>query len=84
VKDGPADNASPLSRLFVGVGADLTSQQGGNHTRIPPPRTQQQRNRDALKRLEHDTDAWVATAQEGSGIPYLVPLSSFGTAPSCW
>jgi hypothetical protein len=28
-----------------------------------------------LKRLEHDTDAWVATAQEGSGTPYLVPLS---------
>jgi hypothetical protein len=39
------------------------------------PRTRQQRKRDALKRLEHDTDAWVATAQEGSGGPYLVPLS---------
>jgi Pyridoxamine 5'-phosphate oxidase len=41
----------------------------------PPPRTQQQRKQDALKRLEQDTDAWVATAEVGSGTPYLVPLS---------
>lgn len=41
----------------------------------PPPRTQQQRKREALKRLEQDTDAWVATAEVGSGTPYLVPLS---------
>lgn len=41
----------------------------------PPPRTQQQRKQDALDRLEHDTDAWVATADGGSGTPYLVPLS---------
>jgi hypothetical protein len=40
----------------------------------PPPRTRQQRKRDALHRLEHDTDAWVATA-DGGGTPYLVPLS---------
>jgi hypothetical protein len=26
-------------------------------------------------RLEHDIDAWVATADGGSGTPYLVPLS---------
>jgi Pyridoxamine 5'-phosphate oxidase len=40
----------------------------------PPPRTRQQRKQDALHRLEHDTDAWVATA-DGGGTPYLVPLS---------
>ena len=40
----------------------------------PPARTPSQRKRDALNRLEHDTDAWVATA-DGSGTPYLVPLS---------
>jgi hypothetical protein len=39
------------------------------------PRTRQQRKQDALDRLEHDTDAWVATADGGSGTPYLVPLS---------
>jgi hypothetical protein len=41
----------------------------------PPPRTPSQRKKDALNRLEHDTDAWVATADRGSGTPYLVPLS---------
>jgi nitroimidazol reductase NimA-like FMN-containing flavoprotein (pyridoxamine 5'-phosphate oxidase superfamily) len=41
----------------------------------PPPRSRQQRKQDALNRLEHDIDAWVATADGGSGIPYLVPLS---------
>jgi hypothetical protein len=41
----------------------------------PPPRTQRQRKQDALDRLERDTDAWVATADPGSGTPYLVPLS---------
>jgi len=41
----------------------------------PPARTPKQRKQDALNRLEHDIDAWVATADEGSGIPYLVPLS---------
>ena len=39
----------------------------------PPPRTLDQRKRDALNRLKHDVDAWVATA--GGGSPYLVPLS---------
>jgi hypothetical protein len=28
-----------------------------------------------LHRLEHDVDAWVATADGASGTPYLVPLS---------
>ena len=41
----------------------------------PPPRTRAQRKQDALNRLEHDVDAWVATADGGSGTPYLVPLS---------
>jgi hypothetical protein len=41
----------------------------------PPPRSRQQRKQDALNRLEHDIDAWVATADGGRGIPYLVPLS---------
>ena len=41
----------------------------------PPARTKKQRKKDALNRLEHDTDAWVATADGGSGTPYLVPLS---------
>jgi hypothetical protein len=41
----------------------------------PPPRTQEQRKQDTLNRLEHDIDAWVATADGESGTPYLVPLS---------
>jgi len=41
----------------------------------PPPRSPQQRRRDTLDRLEHDVDAWVATADAASGTPYLVPLS---------
>jgi hypothetical protein len=39
-----------------------------------PVRTPERRKRDTLHRLEHDIDAWVATA-DGSGTPYLVPLS---------
>src|SRR5687768_7107122 len=41
----------------------------------PPPRPQKQRKQDALHRLEHDIDAWVSTADSGSGTPYMVPLS---------
>ncbi|MFV0132284.1 pyridoxamine 5'-phosphate oxidase family protein [Streptomyces sp. HMX87] len=41
----------------------------------PPPRTAEQRKKDTLHRLEHDVDAWVATADSASGAPYLVPLS---------
>jgi Pyridoxamine 5'-phosphate oxidase len=40
-----------------------------------PARTPKQRKDDALNRLEHDVDAWVATAGADGGIPYLVPLS---------
>ena len=41
----------------------------------PPARTRQQRKADTLRRLERDTDAWVATADPRSGTPYMVPLS---------
>ncbi|MFF4893568.1 pyridoxamine 5'-phosphate oxidase family protein [Micromonospora chersina] len=39
-----------------------------------PPRPLEQRIKDTLHRLEHDIDAWVATA-DPAGTPYLVPLS---------
>jgi Pyridoxamine 5'-phosphate oxidase len=42
---------------------------------IPAPRSLQQRKRDTLDRLEHDVDAWIATADPESGTPYLIPLS---------
>ncbi|MEU1599988.1 pyridoxamine 5'-phosphate oxidase family protein [Streptomyces sp. NPDC005708] len=41
----------------------------------PPARTAKQRKHDTLHRLEHDVDAWIATADAAGGIPYLVPLS---------
>jgi len=34
---------------------------------IPPARSPQQRKADTLRRLEQDTDAWVATADPDSG-----------------
>ena len=37
------------------------------------PRTRDQRREDTLRRLEHDVDVWVATAD--GGVPCLVPLS---------
>jgi nitroimidazol reductase NimA-like FMN-containing flavoprotein (pyridoxamine 5'-phosphate oxidase superfamily) len=40
-----------------------------------PARTLNERKQDALERLERDIDAWVATADKGSGTPYLIPLS---------
>jgi hypothetical protein len=40
-----------------------------------PARSPQQRKQDTLHRLEHDVDAWVATAAEDGAAPYLVPLS---------
>lgn len=40
-----------------------------------PPRNLRQRRRDTMQRLEHDVDAWVATADPSTGTPYLVPLS---------
>ncbi|MFE1326111.1 pyridoxamine 5'-phosphate oxidase family protein [Streptomyces sp. NPDC058741] len=41
----------------------------------PPARSAEQRKKDTLHRLDHDVDAWVATADATSGEPYLVPLS---------
>ena len=41
----------------------------------PEPRTPAERRRDTLHRLEHDVDCWVATADAGTGEPYLTPLS---------
>jgi hypothetical protein len=38
----------------------------------PPPAQPKQ---DALDRLEHDIDAWVATADDESGTPLVLPLS---------
>jgi hypothetical protein len=40
-----------------------------------PVRTAKQRKQDTLHRLEHDVDAWIATADAAGGSPYLVPLS---------
>lgn len=37
------------------------------------PRSREERKRDTLHRLEHDVDAWVATAEDGT--PYLAPFS---------
>lgn len=44
-----------------------------------PPRPLEQRKKDTLHRLDHDVDAWVATA-DPVGTPYLVPCRSSGTA----
>ena len=41
----------------------------------PPARSAKQRKQDTLHRLVHDEDVWVATADAGGGVPYLVPLS---------
>jgi hypothetical protein len=41
----------------------------------PPARAAKQRKQDTLDRLQRDVDAWVATADPGTGRPYLVPLS---------
>jgi nitroimidazol reductase NimA-like FMN-containing flavoprotein (pyridoxamine 5'-phosphate oxidase superfamily) len=46
-------------------------------TEATGPRAPEQRKRDALHRLTHDIDAWVATADADGGTPYLVPLSFF-------
>ncbi|WP_028045610.1 pyridoxamine 5'-phosphate oxidase family protein [Cellulomonas sp. URHE0023] len=41
----------------------------------PGPRSTETRRQDALYRLGHDVDAWVATADTGTGEPRLTPLS---------
>lgn len=40
----------------------------------PPARSAEQRYQDTVHRLEHDIDAWVATADHAA-TPYLIPLS---------
>ncbi len=50
----------------------------------PPARRREQRKQDALDRLEHDIDAWVATADPASGTPHLVPLSFLWDGASLW
>jgi len=40
-----------------------------------PARTPQQRKADVLSRLDSDVDLWLATADQATGAPYLVPLS---------
>ncbi|WP_421742901.1 nitroreductase/quinone reductase family protein [Cellulomonas sp.] len=39
------------------------------------PRSTEQRHADALYRLGHDVDAWVATTDTATGAPRLTPLS---------
>ena len=39
------------------------------------PRSTEQRRQDALYRLGHDVDAWVATTDTATGAPRLTPLS---------
>ena len=39
------------------------------------PRSTEQRRNDALYRLGHDVDAWVATTDPDTGAPRLTPLS---------
>src|SRR6478752_2938888 len=41
----------------------------------PAARSPKQRKEDSLKLLEREVDAWVATADQATGTPYLVPLS---------
>jgi len=41
----------------------------------PAARTPKQRKEDSLNLLVREVDAWVATADQVSGTPYLVPLS---------
>lgn len=42
---------------------------------MPAPRSTAERIADAHRRLESDVDAWIATAEAGTGVPYLIPLS---------
>lgn len=50
----------------------------------PPARGARQRQQDTLRRFEHDVDAWVATADGGSGTPYLIPLSFLWDGTALW
>jgi hypothetical protein len=50
---------------------------------LPEPRDPVQRKGDALHRLDHDIDLWVATAS-ADGVPYLVPLSFHWDGGALW
>lgn len=47
------------------------------------PRPLEQRHREALDRLEHDKDVWVATA-DADGEPCLVPLAFWWDGEEVW
>ena len=49
----------------------------------PPARTPGQRKLDALNRLDHDIDAWVATAGPETAPRTWCRCPSSGTAPPC-
>ncbi len=56
----------------------------GTEQRVPDgPRSLAQRKREALHRLEHDSDVWVATA-DSSGVPCLVPLCFWWDGGRVW
>jgi hypothetical protein len=42
---------------------------------VTPARDLDERTQDTVRLLEQEVDAWVATADPGSGMPYLIPLS---------
>ncbi|MEV6005608.1 pyridoxamine 5'-phosphate oxidase [Streptomyces sp. NPDC051976] len=47
------------------------------------PRSREERKRDALHRLEHDPDVWVATA-DPQGVPCLMPLFFWWDGSFLW
>lgn len=57
------------------VSNDRAPRDGRTVVTTRPARSRGQRIADTLHRLEHDIDAWVATADAETGSPYLVPLS---------
>ncbi|WP_405730220.1 pyridoxamine 5'-phosphate oxidase family protein [Streptomyces sp. NBC_01537] len=46
-------------------------------------RTPRQRHHEALRRLEHDVDVWVATA-DAEGVPCMVPLAFWWDGAEVW
>jgi general stress protein 26 len=51
---------------------------------VASARSAEERKRDTLHRLEHDVDAWVATADGSGGTPYLAPLSFLWDGGVIW
>ncbi|MCW2868733.1 MAG: pyridoxamine 5-phosphate oxidase [Streptomyces oryziradicis] len=60
--------------------APIASRPMGTHA---GPRPLEQRHREALDRLEHDKDVWVATA-DADGEPCLVPLAFWWDGEEVW